>query len=135
MTLKVFDDCILFTNEDAVNGYFFYTYLFAEDPDFQSQINWSSHLDPLFSNNLERDSALSWQVKQNYWSSPINYMKPCKSAIHEPQIQLSILSEMTQSRYQSYTGLVLFNFTFTTRLGLSFISQLPYFGLFISQFT
>lgn len=47
----------------------FYTFLFPEDPDFASQIAWSSHLDPLFSNNLERDSALSWQVKQNYWSS------------------------------------------------------------------
>lgn len=36
------------------------------DPDLQSQIAWSSHLDPLFSNNLERDSALSWQVKENH---------------------------------------------------------------------
>lgn len=31
------------------------------DPDVQSSIAWSSHLDPIFSNNLERDAALSWQ--------------------------------------------------------------------------
>lgn len=31
------------------------------DPETQSAISWSSHLDPLFANNLEKDSALSWQ--------------------------------------------------------------------------
>lgn len=31
------------------------------DPETQAAISWSSHLDPLFANNLEKDSALSWQ--------------------------------------------------------------------------
>ncbi|KAG5675047.1 hypothetical protein PVAND_004986 [Polypedilum vanderplanki] len=31
------------------------------DAEVQSSISWSSHLDPLFANNLEKDSALSWQ--------------------------------------------------------------------------
>lgn len=31
------------------------------DPEIQQAISWSSHLDPLFANNLERDPALSWQ--------------------------------------------------------------------------
>jgi hypothetical protein len=40
--------------------------LFANNVDLseaevQSSISWSSHLDPLFANNLEKDSALSWQ--------------------------------------------------------------------------
>lgn len=29
--------------------------------DYQSAVSWSSHLDPLFTSNLERDAALSWQ--------------------------------------------------------------------------
>ncbi|XP_037043821.1 voltage-dependent calcium channel subunit alpha-2/delta-4 isoform X2 [Bradysia coprophila] len=51
----------------------------TKDPDYQSQIAWSSHLDPLFSNNLERDSALSWQ----YYGSSRGFMRRFPS-IHEP---------------------------------------------------
>lgn len=45
--------------------------LFHTDPDVQSSIAWSSHLDPLFSNNLERDSALSWQ----YFGSSLGFLR------------------------------------------------------------
>lgn len=31
------------------------------DPEIQSAMSWSSHLDPLFANNLERDPSLAWQ--------------------------------------------------------------------------
>lgn len=40
---------VLFTNAEELSA------------DEQAAIAWSSHLDPLFANNLERDSALSWQ--------------------------------------------------------------------------
>ncbi|XP_059617030.1 voltage-dependent calcium channel subunit alpha-2/delta-3 isoform X2 [Phlebotomus argentipes] len=33
----------------------------VNDADVQASIAWSSHLDPLFANNMERDPALSWQ--------------------------------------------------------------------------
>lgn len=42
-------------------SYWVFLFVFRLDPDVQSSIAWSSHLDPIFSNNLERDSALSWQ--------------------------------------------------------------------------
>lgn len=45
--------------------------MFDTDPDVQSSIAWSSHLDPLFSNNLERDSALSWQ----YFGSSLGFLR------------------------------------------------------------
>lgn len=41
------------------------------DPDYQSAIAWSTHLDPLFTNNLERDAALSWQ----YFGSSSGFMR------------------------------------------------------------
>lgn len=46
-------------------------HFFFIDPDVQSSIAWSSHLDPLFSNNLERDSALSWQ----YFGSSLGFLR------------------------------------------------------------
>jgi hypothetical protein len=49
--------------------------LFAEsaedNSEEQSAISWSSHLDPLFANNLERDSALSWQ----YFGSKSGFLR------------------------------------------------------------
>lgn len=41
------------------------------DSETQSSISWSSHLDPLFANNLEKDSALSWQ----YFGSRQGFMR------------------------------------------------------------
>jgi VWA N-terminal/von Willebrand factor type A domain len=41
------------------------------DAEAQSSIAWSSHLDPLFANNLEKDSALSWQ----YFGSKQGFMR------------------------------------------------------------
>lgn len=41
------------------------------DPEVQSAISWSSHLDPLFANNLEKDSALSWQ----YFGSSSGFLR------------------------------------------------------------
>lgn len=43
----------------------------ATDPDYQSAVSWSSHLDPLFTNNLERDAALSWQ----YFGSSSGFLR------------------------------------------------------------
>ncbi|XP_049277922.1 voltage-dependent calcium channel subunit alpha-2/delta-4 isoform X1 [Anopheles funestus] len=42
-----------------------------DDPETQSAIKWSSHLDPLFANNIERDSALSWQ----YFGSSTGFLR------------------------------------------------------------
>ncbi|XP_062707159.1 voltage-dependent calcium channel subunit alpha-2/delta-4 isoform X3 [Aedes albopictus] len=42
-----------------------------EDPETQAAIKWSSHLDPLFANNIERDSALSWQ----YFGSSSGFLR------------------------------------------------------------
>ncbi|KAL7039794.1 hypothetical protein ACKWTF_000119 [Chironomus riparius] len=41
------------------------------DSELQSSISWSSHLDPLFANNLEKDSALSWQ----YFGSKSGFLR------------------------------------------------------------
>lgn len=41
------------------------------DPDYQSAISWSAHLDPLFTNNLEGDAALSWQ----YFGSSSGFLR------------------------------------------------------------
>lgn len=41
------------------------------DPETQAAIKWSSHLDPLFANNIERDSALSWQ----YFGSSTGFLR------------------------------------------------------------
>lgn len=45
--------------------------LIISDPETQSAISWSSHLDPLFANNLEKDSALSWQ----YFGSSSGFLR------------------------------------------------------------
>lgn len=45
--------------------------MFCIDPEVQSSIAWSSHLDPIFANNLERDSALSWQ----YFGSSTGFLR------------------------------------------------------------
>lgn len=31
------------------------------DSNVQSSVTWSTHLDPIFANNLERDAGVSWQ--------------------------------------------------------------------------
>lgn len=41
------------------------------DNEVQQSIAWSSHLDPLFANNLERDPALSWQ----YFGSSTGFLR------------------------------------------------------------
>lgn len=41
------------------------------EPEVRSAIRWSSHLDPLFANNLERDPALSWQ----YFGSSTGFLR------------------------------------------------------------
>ncbi|XP_038109215.1 voltage-dependent calcium channel subunit alpha-2/delta-3 isoform X3 [Culex quinquefasciatus] len=43
----------------------------VDDPETQAAIKWSSHLDPLFANNIERDSALSWQ----YFGSSTGFLR------------------------------------------------------------
>ncbi|XP_058819212.1 voltage-dependent calcium channel subunit alpha-2/delta-4 isoform X1 [Topomyia yanbarensis] len=42
-----------------------------DDSETQAAIKWSSHLDPLFANNIERDSALSWQ----YFGSSTGFLR------------------------------------------------------------
>lgn len=42
-----------------------------EDTNVQSSVAWSSHLDPIFASNLERDAALSWQ----YFGSTEGFMR------------------------------------------------------------
>ncbi|XP_052864386.1 voltage-dependent calcium channel subunit alpha-2/delta-4 [Anopheles cruzii] len=42
-----------------------------DEPETQAAIKWSSHLDPLFANNIERDSALSWQ----YFGSSTGFLR------------------------------------------------------------
>ena len=42
-----------------------------EEGDTQASIGWSSHLDPLFANNVERDPALSWQ----YFGSSSGFLR------------------------------------------------------------
>lgn len=41
------------------------------DSNVQSSVAWSAHLDPIFTNNLERDAALSWQ----YFGSTTGYIR------------------------------------------------------------
>ncbi|XP_063702857.1 voltage-dependent calcium channel subunit alpha-2/delta-3 [Culicoides brevitarsis] len=41
------------------------------DAEVQQAVSWSSHLDPLFANNLERDPALSWQ----YFGSSTGFLR------------------------------------------------------------
>lgn len=43
----------------------------TSDADYQTAISWSSHLDPLFTNNLEGDAALSWQ----YFGSSSGFLR------------------------------------------------------------
>ncbi|CAD7085406.1 unnamed protein product, partial [Hermetia illucens] len=40
-------------------------------PEVKASLAWSSHLDPLFANNLERDPALSWQ----YFGSSSGFLR------------------------------------------------------------
>ncbi|KRJ98676.1 voltage-dependent calcium channel subunit alpha-2/delta-3 isoform X1 [Drosophila yakuba] len=42
-----------------------------DEPDVKSSLQWSSHLDPLFQNNLEQDPALSWQ----YFGSSTGFLR------------------------------------------------------------
>lgn len=50
----------------------FYCFLCMRiDGGVQSAIAWSSHLDPIFANNLERDAALSWQ----YFGSSTGFLR------------------------------------------------------------
>lgn len=42
-----------------------------DDGDVKAALQWSSHLDPLFQNNLERDPALSWQ----YFGSTSGFLR------------------------------------------------------------
>lgn len=41
------------------------------DSNIQSSVAWSTHLDPIFANNLERDAGLSWQ----YFGSTNGFMR------------------------------------------------------------
>lgn len=41
------------------------------DPPVKSSVAWSTHLDPIFANNLERDAALSWQ----YFGSSSGFLR------------------------------------------------------------
>lgn len=41
------------------------------DASVKSSVAWSSHLDPIFANNLERDAALSWQ----YFGSSTGFLR------------------------------------------------------------
>lgn len=43
----------------------------CKDANVQSSEAWSSHLDPIFASNLERDAALSWQ----YFGSTEGFMR------------------------------------------------------------
>lgn len=45
--------------------------IFLLESEIQQAIMWSSHLDPLFANNLERDPALSWQ----YFGSSTGFLR------------------------------------------------------------
>jgi hypothetical protein len=71
---------ILFPAEVNLEGEFFINLKYIKsyitskslaDPEVQSAIRWSSHLDPLFANNLERDAALSWQ----YFGSSTGFLR------------------------------------------------------------
>ncbi|XP_055847304.1 voltage-dependent calcium channel subunit alpha-2/delta-3 isoform X2 [Episyrphus balteatus] len=42
-----------------------------DENDVKASLQWSSHLDPLFQNNLERDPALSWQ----YFGSSTGFLR------------------------------------------------------------
>ena len=53
---------------------------FAE-PDVQSSMGWSSHLDPIFASNLERDAALSWQ----YFASSTGYLRRFPGTTFPPE--------------------------------------------------
>ncbi|XP_055382086.1 voltage-dependent calcium channel subunit alpha-2/delta-3 isoform X2 [Condylostylus longicornis] len=51
------------------------------DADIKAALQWSSHLDPLFQNNLERDPALSWQ----YFGSSLGFLRRFPATAWPPE--------------------------------------------------
>lgn len=50
---------------------FFFLFANLTDSNVHPAISWSSHLDPIFASNLERDPALSWQ----YFGSRTGFLR------------------------------------------------------------
>lgn len=61
------------------------------DAELQAAIAWSSHLDPIFASNLERDPALSWQ----YFGSRAGFLRrfPGTSWPHDAATENKPLSD------------------------------------------
>lgn len=68
------------------------------DDDVQASIAWSSHLDPLFANNMERDPALSWQ----YFGSSTGFLRRFPGTAWPPEGQKSDKEDINDFRTENW---------------------------------